>query len=136
MRVAREVRRIGAVGAFLAAAAVGLGAFGAHALKSKLDQRAFEIFETAAHYHLLHAVGVLALAALAAGGQSPAKRSSRLVAAGWLLVVGVIVFSGSLYVLAITGVRAFGAVTPIGGVALLAGWATAAWSLLAAGNDN
>ena len=124
------IRAVGATGATLAASAVAAGAFGAHTLRSHLDPRALEIFATGAHYHLLHAVGVLVLAALAAASGGATNRTRGLVRAAWLLVGGVVVFSGSLYVLAISGVRGLGAVTPIGGVAMIAGWLTAAWSLL------
>ena len=104
----------GAVFGFVGVAA---GAFGAHALRERLEPRLLEIFETGARYQLIHAVALVALSAL--------RLEARWT--GWSWVIGVIVFSGSLYVLALTGVRAWGAVTPIGGVALLVGWASLAW---------
>jgi uncharacterized membrane protein YgdD (TMEM256/DUF423 family) len=108
-----------ATGALLLAAAVGLGAFGAHGLRDRLDAYSMSVYEKAVFYHFVHALGILLIAALArsavitVGGQ---ERSS------WLLFLGIVLFSGSLYALAISGVRALGAVTPIGGVAFIAGW--------------
>lgn len=106
---------VGAVFGFLGVAA---GAFGAHALRERIDVRMFEIFETAARYQLLHALALLAAAWVCAryAGALP-------VAAGWLFTAGVAVFSGSLYLLVFSGARAWGAVTPLGGLLLLAGWA-------------
>jgi uncharacterized membrane protein YgdD (TMEM256/DUF423 family) len=121
-------RRLAAVGALLAAAGVGAGAFAAHGLRDRLEPRLLEIFHTGAHYHLVHAVGVLVVAALAR--HLDERAAMRAVRAGWLLVAGVAVFSGSLYALALTGVRALGAVTPIGGVAFVAGWVLLALALL------
>jgi uncharacterized membrane protein YgdD (TMEM256/DUF423 family) len=106
-----------AVAAISAAISVAAGAFGAHALKARLSPDLLAIFETGARYEMYHAFG-LALAAWAASrfaGAAPAW-------AGWLFVAGTVLFSGSLYALALTGVRALGAVTPFGGVAFIAGW--------------
>jgi len=105
------------IGAALAGLAVALGAFAAHALESRLSERMLEVFQTGVRYQVIHAMAVLLVAAF----------GSRLdpAAARWaarLFVVGVIVFSGSLYVLALSGVRGFGAVTPLGGLAFLGGW--------------
>jgi uncharacterized membrane protein YgdD (TMEM256/DUF423 family) len=91
--------------------AVGFGAFGAHALKSRLDPGMLAIFETGVRYQAYHALGLLLLAAL----RGPGK-------AAWCFTAGIVVFSGSLYVLALTGVRKWGAVTPVGGLLFLAGW--------------
>ena len=107
-------------------AAVALGAFGAHALKAKLAAEQMAVYQTAVQYHFWHALGLLAVGILLA--MRPADGS--LAAAAWLLVAGVVLFSGSLYALALTGVRGLGAVTPFGGVALLGAWAMvvrAAW---------
>ena len=104
---------------------VALGAFGAHALRESLEPRDLEIFETAVRYQLIHAVALLGVAAAAARWPDV---QTLLSASGWLLVAGVVVFSGSLYTLVGTGIRGFGAVTPIGGLALLAGWAALAWA--------
>ena len=106
-------------------AGVALGAFGAHALRDSLSPRDLEIFETAVRYQLIHAVALLGVAA--AWARWP-DVSGTIAAAGWLLTVGIVVFSGSLYALVLTGVRGLGAVTPLGGVAFLAGWAALAWA--------
>jgi uncharacterized membrane protein YgdD (TMEM256/DUF423 family) len=113
---------IGAVNALLSVAA---GAFGAHALKARLPQDLQVIFETGARYHMYHALGLVAVGLL--GHFRP---SSLLSGAGWAMLVGILLFSGSLYALALSGVRALGAITPLGGLGFLAGWlmfAIAAW---------
>lgn len=97
--------------------AVAAGAFGAHALKARLTPELLAVFDTGAKYHLAHAVALAALAALA-----PQLSPGWSRAAGWLWTLGIVVFSGSLYVLALTGTRTWGAVTPFGGLLLLAGW--------------
>ena len=105
-----------ALGGLAGALAVAAGAFGAHALRGRLAPRDLEIFETAARYQLYHALALLAVAwAMGCNRQWG-------VAAGWLLAGGVVVFSGSLYALVLTGQRWLGAVTPLGGVALILGW--------------
>lgn len=104
--------------------AVGTGAFGAHALKARLEPDLMAVYQTAVQYHFWHALGLLAVGVLLI--QRP--ESGALAWAAWLLVAGLVLFSGSLYALALTGVRAFGAVTPVGGVAFLAGWAALAWA--------
>ena len=96
---------------------VALGAFGAHALKARLSPELLEVYKTGVFYHLVHAVVLLAVNALWGRLRAP-----RLTAG--LFVAGVIIFSGSLYTLAISGVRVWGAVTPFGGLAFLAGWLT------------
>jgi len=106
--------------------AVAMGAFGAHLLAARLSVRDLEIFETAVRYQMYHALALILIAALIPRSTAPALISS----AGWAFTVGVIVFSGSLYLLVFSGVRTFGAITPIGGVALLAGWALLFTSLL------
>lgn len=97
--------------------AVALGAFGAHALKARLDDYARGIWSTAVDYHLAHALALFLVAILARQTPSPL-----LTAAGSSFALGILVFSGSLYALALSGVRALGAVTPLGGLLLLAGW--------------
>ena len=116
----------GAVSAFLS---VALGAFGAHALRGRATDELFAVFETAVRWQLAHA---LALVALGFGATRLAARDVRVV--GWLFVAGTVVFAGSLYLLVLTGVRGWGAVTPVGGLAFLAGWAWLAWAALAAGS--
>jgi len=105
---------LGAVSALLAVAA---GAFGAHALRSRLSADLLAAFETGARYQMYHALALLLVAWAATRWPGPPVR-----AAGWLFVAGTVIFSGSLYLLALTGARAFGAVTPVGGLAFLAGW--------------
>ena len=118
-------RALAVAGAVLAFLAVAAGAFGAHALEGRLASDALEVFETAARYHAYHALALLATAALAARWPDPWWGW-----AGGLFLAGVVIFSGSLYALAMSGVRWLGAITPIGGLAMLAGWlaaAAAAW---------
>ena len=110
--------------AVLLFAAVALGAFGAHALKSKLAADVMAAYQTAVQYHFWHALGLLAVGVLLLHKPD----SGALVVAAWLLVAGIVLFSGSLYVLALTGARGLGAVTPIGGAAFLAAWAALAWA--------
>jgi uncharacterized membrane protein YgdD (TMEM256/DUF423 family) len=105
-------------------AAVGAGAFGAHALRAKLAPDLLAIYQTAVQYHFWHALGLLAVGLMLL--QKPA--SGALAVAAWLLVAGLLLFSGSLYALALTGLRVLGAVTPIGGVAFLAAWLAVAWA--------
>lgn len=112
-----NARFAGAFGALSGLLAVALGAFGAHALRARLDPARLEVFETAARYQLVHAVALLAIAALLARGPSRAFSTGAA-----LFAAGTVVFAGSLYALALTGVRAWGAVTPLGGACLIAGW--------------
>lgn len=113
------------LGAVFGMAAVAAGAFGAHALRSRLSEPMLQVFETAARYHMYHALALLAAAwAVERWGGAAA------VTAGWAFVAGIVVFSGSLYLLAFTGARWLGAITPLGGAAFLLGWAmlgVAAW---------
>lgn len=117
------MRKLLIAGALLAAAGVASGAFGAHALRDVLDARSLAVWQTAVQYHLIHA---LAAVAVALAVSAPQRRS--FAAAGWLLLAGVVLFSGSLYLLAFTGVRWLGAITPLGGVAFIAGWLLLAWT--------
>jgi uncharacterized membrane protein YgdD (TMEM256/DUF423 family) len=110
-------RAIFALGASFAALAVAAGAFGAHALKSRLAPDLLAVFETGVRYQLVHALGLIATAW--AGDRWPGRWTT---AAAWLFTAGIALFSGSLYALALTGVRAWGAVTPLGGLAFIAGW--------------
>lgn len=106
------------LGCIVALLGVAAGAFGAHLLREFLPLSLIAIFETAVRYQMYHAFGLLATALVAA------QRPTRLIgAAGWMFVIGIVVFSGSLYVLSMTGIRWLGAITPIGGAAFLAGWA-------------
>ena len=109
--------RLFALGAMSAFVAVAAGAFGAHGLKARLAPDLLAVFEVAVRYQMYHALALIACA-WAIGKWPGALVSS----AGWLFLAGTIVFSGSLYALSLTGVRWLGAVTPIGGLAFLAGW--------------
>jgi uncharacterized membrane protein YgdD (TMEM256/DUF423 family) len=113
-------------GGLFAVIGVGLGAFGAHALKARLTADALAVFETGVRYQMYHALALLAVAWASARWPGPLITSG-----GLLLIAGVLVFSGSLYLLALTGIRYFGAVTPIGGLAFMVGWGCilfAAWT--------
>lgn len=114
------------LGSLSATIAVAAGAFGAHALRSRLSPELLAVFETGARYQMYHALALLAAAWLA----SVRPGGNAAVWAGGLFIVGTVVFSGSLYALALSGQRWFGAITPVGGVAFLAGWACLAWSAL------
>ena len=109
--------------------AVALGAFGAHALKGRLDAYALGVFETAVQYHFYHSLALLAVGIIALNQpQAALLRSS-----GWLFLTGIVIFSGSLYLLSISGIRWLGAVTPLGGLAFIAGWgclAASGWKLV------
>jgi uncharacterized membrane protein YgdD (TMEM256/DUF423 family) len=105
---------VGAVAGFLA---VALGAFGAHGLRARLSPDMLAVFETAVRYHMYHALAILLVALMLGRFDGWMFR-----AAGWAFTVGIVVFSGSLYLLAITGNTILGAITPIGGLAFLVGW--------------
>ena len=111
------------IGALSAAASVGAGAFGAHALRARVEPRMLEVFETAARYQMYHALALIAVAWVASRAPGPAT-----TAAGWLFVAGTVLFSGSLYAMTFTGVRAVGAITPVGGICFIAGWIALALS--------
>jgi len=113
-----------ALGAVSAALAVGLGAFAAHGLRGRLGPDALTTFETGARYHMYHALGLLAVAWAASRWPGGAT-----AAAGWLFVAGTVLFSGSLYLLSVTGQRWLGAVTPLGGLAFILGWLALAWGV-------
>ncbi|WP_336779400.1 DUF423 domain-containing protein [Paenibacillus illinoisensis] len=106
------------VGAIMTMLSVAIGAFGAHMLKEKIGADAIAVYETGVQYHMIHALALL-IVGLTAGQLGV---SSKLKWAARLLFIGIIVFSGSLYVLSITGIKVLGAITPIGGVAFIAGW--------------
>ena len=112
-----------AVGAVLAAAAVVMGAFGAHALENHPAQfengaRRMDVWKTAAHYHIVHAIGLILV------GLTPTSKPKLIKIAAWLLIIGIMIFSGMLYVYSYTDIRILGAFVPIGGVAMIAGWIT------------
>jgi uncharacterized membrane protein YgdD (TMEM256/DUF423 family) len=113
-------------GALSGALAVAAGAFGAHALRGRLEPRMLEIYEVAARYQMYHALALVAVAWIASRQPGPLP-----AAAGWLFLGGTVVFSGTLYCLSLGGPRWLGAITPLGGVALIGGWlALAAAALL------
>ena len=106
------------LGALAMALAVALGAFGAHALKARLAPEALDIWRTGVTYHAWHALALVAVGLL----MLHAPGSGALRVAGWLFAAGIVLFGGSLYALALGAPRAFGAVTPFGGLAFIAGW--------------
>jgi uncharacterized membrane protein YgdD (TMEM256/DUF423 family) len=115
---------LGAVSGFIAVAA---GAFGAHALRDRLTTSNLDTFQTGAQYEMYHALALVGVGILL--GRFSVDGSSWLTAAGWLFLAGTVLFSGSLYLLAITDVRWLGAITPLGGVAFLLGWAALAFGI-------
>jgi uncharacterized membrane protein YgdD (TMEM256/DUF423 family) len=120
-----------AAGAVAAGIGVAIGAFGAHGLADRVEADLLAIFETGVRYHMYHA-----LALLAVGWAASRWPGGWVQAAGWLFVFGILVFSGSLYVLALTGARWLGAITPLGGLCFLLGWASLAWGALRAGGQG
>jgi uncharacterized membrane protein YgdD (TMEM256/DUF423 family) len=114
--------RIFVLGALLGASGVALGAFGAHALRARISSEMLEIYRTGVLYQLVHAVALLGVAGFAHRLRHPLLTLA-------LFVGGVIIFSGSLYALATTGARTWGAVTPVGGIALIAGWVSLLFGL-------
>jgi uncharacterized membrane protein YgdD (TMEM256/DUF423 family) len=111
-----------ALGSLAAFIGVALGAFAAHGLKSRLDASMLGIFETGVRYQMYHALALLGVA-----WACTRWPGTWVNASGWLFIAGIVVFSGSLYVLSISGVRWLGAITPFGGLAFLAGWLCLAW---------
>ena len=112
--------------ALLMFVAVAAGAFGAHALKSRLAPDLMTTWQTAVLYHALHALALLGIGLL----MFHWPERGDLALAGWLMIAGIVLFSGSLYLLALTGNRALGAITPFGGIAFLIGWLVLAWAAL------
>ncbi|SFG24252.1 DUF423 domain-containing protein [Sporolactobacillus nakayamae] len=108
------------IGAVLAFLSVAFGAFGAHVLKTRLTEQDLSVFQTGVHYQMYHALGLIVIGLLALTVFS--GQSMLLSWSGWLMTVGILLFSGSLYALTLSGVRVLGAITPIGGVAFLASW--------------
>jgi uncharacterized membrane protein YgdD (TMEM256/DUF423 family) len=112
------------LGAFTMALAVGLGAFGAHALKNKLTPYLIDVYKTGVDYHFYHALGLLAIGIIARHYNSPI-----IFVAGWALFTGIVIFSGSLYLLALTNIKWLGAITPIGGLSFIVGWVLLFWGI-------
>jgi len=119
------------LGAVLTMLSVAIGAFGAHMLKEKIGADAIAVYETGVQYHMIHAIGLLIIG-LTAGQLGP---STKLKWAARLLFIGIIIFSGSLYVLSISGIKILGAITPIGGVAFIVGWLLLAIDVWQRGKD-
>jgi uncharacterized membrane protein YgdD (TMEM256/DUF423 family) len=117
-----------AIGAIFLALAVGTGAFGAHALRDKLGAYELGIWEKAVFYQFVHSLGMLIVSLLPRTGTFAEGSASTVC---WLLSAGVLIFCGSLYTLALTGVRTLGAITPIGGVCFIAGWLVLAYYFIA-----
>jgi uncharacterized membrane protein YgdD (TMEM256/DUF423 family) len=120
--VDRTFLLVGALAGFIA---VALGAFGAHGLRGRLTPEMLAVFETGVRYHMYHALAIIATALVMGRG------AGRLAtAAGWLFTAGIVLFSGSLYALALSGMTVLGAITPVGGVAFLLGWACLAFAVI------
>lgn len=111
-------------GCILAATAVGAGAFGAHMLKSMLEPPMLAVYETAARYQMFHAFGLIAV-----GISITLFDDRRLAPAGWLFATGIVLFCGSLYGIALAGLKWLGPVTPLGGLALIGGWIVFGWRI-------
>ncbi|WP_209123438.1 DUF423 domain-containing protein [Alkalihalobacillus sp. BA299] len=116
---------LGSIGAALG---VALGAFGAHGLEGRLTEHYLKIYQTGVQYHMYHALGLIMVGLISSKG----IESSLVHWAGWLLVLGIILFSGSLYILAITGISKLGMITPLGGLAFIVGWVLLAISMFRA----
>ena len=113
------------IGALAGFTAVTLGAFAAHGLRGRLSPDMMAVFETGVRYHMYHALAIIATALIMG------RFGGRLaIAAGWSFTAGIVLFSGSLYLLAFTGISGLGAITPIGGVAFLVGWACLAFAVI------
>jgi uncharacterized membrane protein YgdD (TMEM256/DUF423 family) len=112
------------LGSLFAFLAVALGAFGAHSLQGTFGPGMADVYETGVRYQFYHALGLLAVAYAASRWPGAAT-----TLAGWLFVAGIVLFSGSLYLLSLTGVRVLGAITPLGGLAFLAGWLALGWTV-------
>ena len=113
------------IGALMGFLGVALGAFGAHGLRARLGPEMLAVFETGVRYQMYHALALLVLGALA-----PGIAGRLATVAGWSFTAGIVLFSGSLYLLALTDVRVLGAITPLGGVAFLIGWGCLAYAAI------
>lgn len=106
------------LGSINMALSIALGAFGAHGLKGKVTEKMIANWNTGAHYHMIHALGLLIIGILI----SKANSAGMLTTSGWLMLAGIILFSGSLYVMALTGITKLGAITPLGGLSFIIAW--------------
>lgn len=128
-----QSRHFIALGAFNMCVAIAAGAFGAHALKELLNTDMLAIWQTAAHYHTLHAIGLMVIGILMNQNLSQDQNQLKiewLNRAGIAMFIGIILFSGSLYILAITGIKILGAITPLGGLAFIVAWLGVAYAVL------
>ena len=128
------MERILTIGALLALAGVAAGAFGAHSLRGILPESMMDVFETGVRYHQIHALGMLI-----AGLSGTLFRHQGFARAGWMFLAGIVIFSGSLYILALSGIRSLGILTPFGGLAFLIGWFLLAkefWKIRVPGNSS
>ncbi|WP_317971976.1 DUF423 domain-containing protein [Paenibacillus sp. CCS19] len=125
------LNKYGAIGALYALLAVAFGAFGAHGLKDVLDEDMLEVFETGVRYQMYHGLGILIVAVL-----SDRVSNAKLLRRGAMLLhIGIILFSGSLYALSLSDTKWLGAITPLGGVCFLIGWAMIVWTLWSGRNE-
>ncbi len=129
----RNANTIVGIGAMLMLSAVLLGAFGAHALKTRLTPEMLAVYQTGVQYHLVHALGLMLVGVMCNMQVSDRVKSRRLALAAIFMGVGVVLFSGSLYALAITGMSVLGAITPLGGLCFITAWALVAWQMLRRG---
>ena len=113
------------LGSFNAALAIAFGAFAAHGLKSHIDERSIEIFNTAADFHFWHAIGLIIIGIIAKN-----MSKTNFASVVWLMTLGILLFSGSLYILSVTGIRWLGAITPFGGTSFMIAWLLLAWKCL------
>ena len=113
------------LGSFNAALAIAFGAFAAHGLKSHIDERSIEIFNTAADFHFWHAIGLIIIGIIAKN-----MSKTNFASVVWLMTLGILLFSGSLYILSVTGIRWLGAITPFGGTSFIIAWLLLAWKCL------
>jgi len=116
----RNFLMLGSLNAFLA---VALGAFGAHVLKARLSTDMLAVFQTGVQYQMYHALGLILIAVLS----KQFSNNSSFNRSGWLFLVGIVLFSGSLYALSLSGIKVLGAITPLGGIAFLVGWFLLFW---------
>lgn len=129
----RNANTIVGIGAALMLLAVLLGAFGAHALKTRLTPEMLAVYQTGVQYHLVHALGLMLVGVMCNMQVSDRVKSRKLALAAIFMGVGVVLFSGSLYALAITGMSVLGAITPLGGLCFITAWALVAWQMLRRG---
>ncbi len=129
----RNANTIVGIGAMLMLLAVLLGAFGAHALKTRLTPEMLAVYQTGVQYHLVHALGLMLVGVMCNMQVSDRVKSRKLALAAIFMGVGVVLFSGSLYALAITGMSVLGAITPLGGLCFITAWALVAWQMLRRG---